>query len=335
MLKRITQYTSGFVLLMVSGCAFVNVSLTPPTAPMDEQVIEGKGRPKILLMDIAGFISEQGRSGRLGLQDKPSLVAQFKEEIQKAEQDRDIAGIIVKINSPGGTVSASDIIYHEIVKFKQNRKVPVYAVILGIGTSGGYYVAAGADTIYAHPTALTGNIGVLVMKFNIEGLLGKIGVEEETFKSGDKKDILSLFRRDTPEEKEIIMSVIKSMNDRFIDAVANGRKGVLSRAEVERLADGRICTADQAVKAKLIDGVGYLDDAIANMIKSLGVEEARVVTYVHPGEYKPTIYSTYQGERSSAFDMLRNDAGMMSPLPGWEFLYLWDSAIPSGETMGR
>ena len=123
------------LIILLQGC--VSVNIVPPPAPLKEHVIEGRGRPKILLLDVSGFISERERGGNIvNLAKKPSTVVQVREALQKAGRDDDIAGVIIKINSPGGTVTASDIIYHELMSFKERKKVPVYACITGIGTSG-------------------------------------------------------------------------------------------------------------------------------------------------------------------------------------------------------
>src|SRR5512137_2338726 len=215
MLRFFGQAGVMAVLFLLSGCIRVDVPLLQPLGEFHERTIEGEGKPKLLLMDITGFISEKERSG--GMKEKPSMVAEVKEALQKAEKDEDIAGVILRINSPGGTVTASDLILHELLGFKARKKVPIYACITGIGASGGYYIATAADEISAHPTSITGSIGVLVMRFNVEGLLGKIGVTEKTVKSGDKKDLLSPFRPATPEEEKIMQTIITSLYQRFLD----------------------------------------------------------------------------------------------------------------------
>jgi len=323
----ITRHMKWIMLLFFifpGGCTFLNISLVQAPSPLKEHVIEGKGRPKILLLDVSGFISERERGGTLSLGKRPSTVSQMKEALQKAEKDENISGVIVKINSPGGTVTASDIVYHELVKFKQERHVPVHACITGLGTSGGYYIASAADKIIAHPSAITGSIGVIAIKFNIEGLLTKIGVEEETIKSGDKKDIFSPFRPNTPEEKEILQSIIDNLHVRFVDVVFAQRQGKLSREDLEILTDGRIYTADQALASKLIDHIEYLDDTIEGMKETLGIEHARIVTYYRKGEYPGTIYSAHRGNSPSFMGLLNNHSEGSSPFSGVEFLYLWN-----------
>jgi len=291
--------------------------------PLQEQVLEGEGQAKILLLDISGVISEKKESEGLGFSKRDSLVAQIKEELQKAEGDSSIVGVIVKINSPGGTVTASDIIYHELMQFKKRAGVRIIACMTGLATSGGYYVASAADEIIAHPTSITGGIGVIAVKLNVDKLLSKIGIEEETIKSGDKKDMWSPLRPSTLEEKEIMQTIINTLHERFVDVVLAGRGSLLSKEEVERLADGRIFTADQALEAKIIDRVGYLDDAVAEMKESLKIEQAKVITFYRPGSYKATIYSGSPFTSHKEILSFSISGDSLAPLSGVRFMYLW------------
>lgn len=304
---------------LVSGCTMFNVNVVPQAKPLKEKVVEGEGRPKLLLLDIGGFISESEHEGRLLSGEKPSTVSQVKEALMKAEKDDDLAGIILRINSPGGTVAASDIIYHEIKGFESRKKVPVYTCITGLGTSGAYYIATATDLIVAHPTAVTGSIGVILLGFNLEGLLDKVGISETTIKSGDKKDIMSPFRKSTPEELKIMQNIIDSFAARFRGVVLARRNNRLDEKELKKLADGRIYTADQALSAGLVDRVEYLDDAIDEMKKSLGLKEARIVTYYRQGSYKGSIYSAAAKE----INLINIDAGGLEMLSSPQFLYLW------------
>ena len=309
-------------ILFLSGC--VNVSVIQPVTPLRQQLVEGEGHPKILLLNISGFISEREKSDRLKLQKEPSLVAEIRETLQKAERDADIAGLIIKINSPGGTVSASDIIYHELTNFRTRKQVPVYACITGIGTSGAYYIAAAADKVYSHPNAITGSIGVIALKFNIEGLMEKLGIQNETIKSGDKKDIFSPFRPLTDEEQTILQEVIDDLHTQFVAVVYEQRKEILTMQDLKDLADGRIYTAGSALKFHLIDDIGYMDDVISDMKTSLDLENARIVSYRRGEEYSGTIYSSSPAHDSSLMDLLGDYTDGHAPLPGVSFLYLWN-----------
>jgi protease-4 len=314
-------------LLVLSGCTGVNVYLLPPTKPLQEQVLEGKGKPKILLVDLDGVISFREETDGLKLRTRPSKVAFFREALLKAEGDSDIAGVIVRINSPGGTVAASDTIYHEIMTFKQRRKIPVNAYIMELCASGGYYVASASDRIIASPTAIAGSIGVIAMRFNIEGLLSKIGVSEETYKSGPKKDFWSPFRPSTEEEKKMLQAIIDKLYARFVEVVYANRQKLLNEREVKALADGRILTAGQALEARLIDQVSYLDETIDSMKKALHIEQARVITYVRPKIFKSNIYSEYSEMPllgPQVINLISINAEELSLFSGVQFMYLWN-----------
>ncbi len=306
------------MLVTVTGGCTINLPLGPQSKPLEEQVLEGDGSGKILIMDISGTISEREKGGALLGQSAPSLVSLVRESLRKAEKDDKIVGLILRINSPGGTVTGSDIIRHDILRFKERRHLPVIACIMGVGASGGYYVATAADEIVAHPTAITGSIGVILMKFNVQGLMDKIGVEEQTVKSGDKKDILSPFRRATPEEVKLGQEIIDQLYARFLDVIMARPGNRLTRAELKKLADGRIYTASQALDARLIDRIGYLDDVIAEIRKKAGDEDARVVTYYRPGTYKGSIYAD-AGVKGGALESL---AGL-DDVAASGFMYLW------------
>ncbi|ABL00583.1 signal peptide peptidase SppA [Pelobacter propionicus] len=318
MKRPLALFLASLALLVLHGCAFVTVPLAPRPSPLKEQVLEGEGAKKILLLDISGTISEKEKPGGLVGADRPSTVSLIREALQKAEKDDRIAGVILRIDSPGGSVTASDIIHHDITEFKKRRRIPVHACIMGVGASGGYYAAAAADRIIAHPTAITGSIGVILMKFNLAGLLGKLGIEEQAVKSGDKKDFFSLFRRATPEEEKLAQEIINQLHSRFLDVVMQRPGNRLSRDELARLADGRIYTAGQALQARLVDGTGYLDDVISAMRKQIKDEQARVVSYYRPGSYLGSIYDGREA-KSSLVGML----GATSEFSGGSFMYLW------------
>ena len=163
----------------------------------------------------------------------------------------------------------------------------------------------------------------MVMRFNVEGLLTKIGVSEKTVKSADKKDFLSPFRPATPEEEKIIQEIINSLNRRFLDMVTSRPGGHLTSKGLEPLADGRVFTAEQAVKAGLIDRIGYLDDAITTLKTKLNLKEARIVTYFRPGGYRGTIYSASSIEAPQMMNLININADGVDLLTDTEFMYLW------------
>jgi len=314
------------LVFLLSSCTLVNLSFLPAPAPPQERTLEGKGAKKILLLDVSGFISTRSRGSFLGRTDP--LTSRVRERLRLAGEDPDLAGLILRIDSPGGTVTASDIVYHEILRFREDRKVPVYAVIVGVGTSGAYYIASAAERILAHPTAVTGSIGVIAVQFNLAGLLEKVGVEGKVIKSVPLKDIYSPLRPDTEQERAILQEMIDALHARFVEVVSKGRSGSIGPEKLRSLADGRPYTARQALDAGLIDGIGYLDDAIEGMKKQLGLDEARVIVYEDPGSRHGSIYASAPGPSASTpgpitVNLLSLDLGALADPPAADFLYLW------------
>jgi protease-4 len=307
----------GFSIASLGGCAYVNVSLKDERKPLREQTISGRGPYKILVTDVSGFISSSERQDSLLSNTMlPSLVSRVKEEIEKAEKDKKVRAVVLRINSPGGTVTASDMIYHEISAFRTRTGRPVIASIMDLGTSGAYYIAQAADRVISHPTTVTGSIGVFMVRPDIEGLLSKLGIRTTEIKSGELKAMGSPFKPLSPEEQKVFQSVIDEMYDRFLKVVMDGRKG-LSQEKVRTLADGRIYTAQQALEAGLIDGIGYLSDAVELAKELAGLDQARVVMYQRPGDFKGSFY---------AGPPLLDPTILASALDGLttpQFLYLW------------
>jgi protease-4 len=303
--------------LSMAGCTF-NFPLLPGPGPLRETQVSGTGSAKVLLIEISGMISSQEKEGFLPA---PSLLARIKEQLTRAAQDNSIKAIVLRVNTPGGTVTASDIIYHELKTFKTSRKIPIVASIMDLGTSGGYYIAAAADTVMAHPSSVTGSIGVIMLTINARGLLEKVGVEATAVTSGPRKDMGSPFRVMTTEERTIFQGLIDSFYQRFLSVVQEGRPN-LQMEQIKKLADGRIYTGEQAKAAGLVDEIGYLEDAIELAKKQAKLTEARVITYHRPGEYSNNVYSRLlaPGPLSSLaeFDVMALARGGTP-----QFMYLW------------
>lgn len=265
--------------LLVVGSA-ASVSSAAGSRFLEKPVL-GTGAGKFALVTLRGVIQEGGAEG--GLFAVPDPVEEFQEKFRRAARDPLVRGVLLEIDSPGGGLTASDVLYREVRRFRDESKKPVVASIGDLGASGGYYVAVACDSIVAHPTSLVGSIGVILIGFDLRGLSEKIGVKDRTFKSSksDKKDMLSPFKEVTPEEREIVQTILDEYHDLFIRNVADGRK--LPVADATRLADGRIFTARQALKEKLVDAVGYREDAFAALKKLAGTTEGRLVRYSRPG----------------------------------------------------
>ena len=305
-------------MIAVSGCASFN--LGPSIKPLKEKTLQGKGSDKVLLLDIQGMISNLDKRAITGFPVKKGMVETVREILMKAEEDDDIKALLLRINSPGGTVTSSDIIYNEIMSYKEKMKLKVYVSIVDLAASGGYYIAMSGDTIMAHPTSLTGSIGVIAVKVNVSGLMEKIGVDWEVVKSGDKKDFLSPLRPLTAEERRLFQNTIDSFHNRFVETIVKSRQG-LDLEAVQTLADGRIYNSEQALEAKLIDKIGYLSDTLELIGKDLGITDPKVIVYHRPGEYKSNLYSSLPP--SPTINLLNIDLGLNLDRVSPHFMYLW------------
>ena len=315
------QLSTGLLVLALAlmQAACVTINLPPGPGSLEEHKVSGTGKDKVLLMDVSGVISSENKDG---FYSSPGMLATVKEELERATKDERVKAVVLRINSPGGTVTASDIIYHELKTFKTSRKIPVVASIMDVGASGGYYIAAAADTVLAHPSSVTGSIGVIMLTVNARGLLEKVGVETNAVTSGPRKDMGSPFRAMLPEERAIFQGVIDGFYQRFLQVVQEGRPG-LNGETIKKLADGRIYSGEQAKASGLVDDIGYLDDAIELAKKKAGLTEARVVTYRRPGEYQNNVYSRLVAPAPSLASLANID--LLSVVRGGspQFMYLW------------
>jgi protease-4 len=312
----------GIVLLIASlaatGC--ISIDLPNGQGPLHQERVFGEGGPKILMVDIDGALSTQPERGTLGLSSKDALPARVRQQLELASEDSDIRALLLRINSPGGTVIASELIYQEIQRYREETGLPVVAQLMGVAASGGYYVAMAADQVRAYPSTLTGSIGVIFFGLNLTGLMEKVGVSNQTLVTGPFKDAGSPLRPMRPEEREQLASVSADLFDGFLDVVERGRPK-LDRARIEELADGRIYSAGQALEAGLVDEIGDLQSAVEVAKRAAGVEgEVQVVVYARPGREPENLFSAVSSPPGSR-------AGWGSVLASPGFFYLWSPGL--------
>jgi len=292
------------LFLMLIGV--VAVFTTGQRSILTEEVVrEGSARNKIAIVTVQGVINSQ-------------LANDVYMQLKIAGRDNRVKGLIVRVNSPGGTISGSDRIYKQIGKFRSESNMPVIAFMQGVAASGGYYTSVACEKIIAEPTTITGSIGVISWYLVVQELLEeKLGVLPVTVKSGKKKDWPSSFREPTPEQIQYMQDrLVTPAYQRFVQVVVEGRKESLSEEEVRRLADGGIYGAQEALDEKLIDNIGYLDEAI-DLVKSLaGIEDAQVVEY-----RKPFSLSDFLSYRKTS--LLKLDRTTLYDLGTPQVLYLW------------
>ncbi len=277
------------VVTLLTACAGPKIKLfTDATDPLKEFTIEGSSSEKILLVPVRGTISDNPKRGLLS--SSPSMVEQIVSQLKKAEQDKRIKAVMFKINSPGGTITASDLLYHEILSYKERTNAKIVVCMMDMAASGGYYMSLPADIIMAHPTSLTGSVGVIFLQPKVMGLMDKLGLGVDVKKYGKNKDMGSPFRENTEEEQKLVQRTIDQLGDRFTSLVKKHRK--LDPQALAEISTARLLLAEEALKLGLIDKIGYLSDAVKETKLLAGLpNDARVVLYRHAEHPDDNLYS--------------------------------------------
>ncbi len=316
-----------FVALMMStGCftaPLIDLGDIGRVRPLREVTIQGDGDAKLVLLEIQGVISYQASGFSLG-GEKPGIIPQLREALDLAAADEGVAGLILRVRSPGGEVASSETLRHLVDRWKQTTRKPVVAFFQGLATSGGYYVAMAADEVIAHPSAVTGSIGVIMPGFNLSGLMEKFGVDYQSVTSGDFKDAGSPLRPMRDDERRQLQSVVDDLFGRFVDVVDNGRPN-LARAEVLALADGRIFSANQALELGLVDRIGHMDDVVARAEELANLSESKIITYRPGGRSADNVYSNISNQEPNHTGFNLISIGTESLPAG--FYYLWPMAM--------
>ncbi|WP_064092639.1 signal peptide peptidase SppA [Rossellomorea aquimaris] len=242
-----------------------------------EEVIEdGNGQKRIAVLEVEGVIQDTGNAGSLF--ESPGYNHEiFMDKLDAVQEDNTVKGIVLKVNSPGGGVVESAQIHEKLLEIKKKSKKPIYVSMGSIAASGGYYISAPANKIFASKETLTGSLGVIMQNINYSKLAEKYGVDFVTIKSGPYKDIMSPTREMKEEERKILQSMIDNSYEGFVDVIAEGRG--MSEAEVKKIADGRIYDGLQAKEVNLIDEFGYVEDTIAALKKDQKLKDAQVFEY--------------------------------------------------------
>jgi protease-4 len=316
--------SGGLNLLLLVVSAFGSATAGLATVGEDDsawEIVAVGGDPdadkRILRVPIQGAIAESTSPviGAVG-----GTVSQVKRALKVAARDDSIAGVILDINSPGGGVTDSDLIWREIRDFQSEHEKPIVALFGDVAASGGYYIAAPCDKIFARPTTITGSIGVIVSNINVAEAADKLGIHQEVVVSENTphKDMLSPFRPMTDEEREILRSIVDEMYGRFVDVVAEGRES-LSRERVLELADGRVYSARQALDAGLVDEIGTAEDAEAELRRLAGLDTAQVVEQ----RRRPTLSDLLFGAGARVTTLEDGLAPLLRGSSGARFLYYW------------
>jgi len=312
------------IVFTIAGCTAPKIRLFPSQAdPLKEFTLEGKGDKKVLVIPVRGIITNKPKEGFI--RTRPSLVQEVVSQIRRAEEDKNVKAVILKIDSPGGSVTASDILYNEIAAFKERTDAKVVVAMMGVSASGGYYISLPADYILAHPTTITGSIGVIFMRPKVTGLMHKVGIGLDVSKSGVNKDIGSPFRPATAEEEKIFQDLTDRLGVRFVDLVAKHRK--LDSEIIAEISTAQVYLANEALELGLVDEIGYLAKAVAQAKKLARLpEDAKVVVYRRTEYPDDNIYntSTRYGGGDVSLISLKLPGSLSHIRTG--FYYLWPAA---------
>jgi protease-4 len=319
---------AAILLAGLAGCVPTSFLITPVPAARELQEFEVQresfwANRKIALIDIDGVLHNRRRSSLLGLEEE-NPVSVLKEKLDKAAADRQVKAVVLRINSPGGGVTASDLMYRLVRNFREQSGKPVVACLMDVGTSGAYYLACAAEQIFAHPTSVTGSIGVIMVAPDLSGTMQKIGLRANVIKSGDLKDAGSPLREMTERDRMVFQRMIDAMYERFLGVVAEGRPG-MDPDKLRPLADGRVYLAQEAKAHGLVDEIGTVDDAIRAARQAAGLEQRKIVVvqYARAVSHRPNVYAQPPGEPVRSINLIHVD------LPEWltgsdpQFLYLW------------
>jgi protease-4 len=278
---------------------------------------------KIALIDINGVIVDARRSQWFADGENP--VSLFAESLKKAKDESSVRAVIVRINSPGGTVTASDVMYRELQDFKKRSGKPVVILMSDVAASGGYYVACAGDEILAHPTTVTGSIGVIMQTISFYEGMTRLGIHPEAITSGENKDVGSPLGPMSDEHRRILQGLVDSFYGNFL-AVVKENRPAMSEDDIDAIRDGRVVAGQRAVELHLVDGLGGLRDAFQAAKQRAELDSARLVKYHRPMDYVGSAYAKTQATPGAPPQInlmqLNMSPGATTNQPN--FYYLWD-----------
>ncbi len=323
-MNRLFASLAGILLFTCAGCGFPSFLVTPVqnTGTLEEHTVaEGKGwgSGKIAIIEVEGMLTNM-RSGGL-LQPTENSLSRFTQEMEAAATDASVKAVVLRVNSPGGTVTASDIMYETVLRFKKETGKPVVASLQDVAASGAYYVSCGADKIIAHPTSVVGSIGVIFNTFTIEGTLAKLGAKSEAIKSGPLKDMGSPFKDLDPEARKVMQGMVDEYYGRFVGVVTSHRP--LKDPQIVKTAtDGRVFSGTRAAEIGLVDRTGLLNDAIDEAKSLAKTPDAKVIIYRRPYGYSGSIYAQDSTPTPQSNVLQLSIPGLRDQIPSG-FYYLW------------
>jgi len=322
----------AFAILTLTACSpVIRIDVGGSAARLKEGVVlsdPGAGRAKVALIDVRGLISDAERPSLLGPGSNP--VDRFLSALALAERDPSVKAIVVRISSPGGTVTASDILHREVRRFRETSGKPVVASLGEVAASGGYYLALAADRIIAEPTSITGSIGVIIPTVNISDGLSRIGVVSRSIKSGPNKDLGNPLEAAREGQYAVLQGLVDEYYARFKDLVVARRPG-LRAEDLDDATDGRVFSGERAVRIGLADEVGGIREAFAAAKSLAGVTGATLVKYADENREVRSAYSTAAPVPAGTTAINLVQVNLADPIGASEtsgIYYLWTPAAP-------
>ena len=344
--KLLTGMMLGLSVVL-GGCGgrTIRIDLVPVEDRLQPQVIEEADAglfttDKIAMVNVSGLIANSKKGGLLAGGENP--VSDFRETLDAIARDDSVKAMLLRINSPGGTVTASSMMYHDLLEFKAKTHKPVVVCMMDVCASGGYYLSCAGDYRIAYPTTITGSIGVIMETLNLNGTLHKLGIATESVKSGPNKDMGSPFKPPedpehplTENDRQLLQAIVNQFYAGFKEVV-KASPNKIKDADWPMLTDGRVVSGTDAEKYGLIDQVGTLDVAILKAKEMAHIQKAKIIAYTRSDDTRGSIYAENPGHGNTQPQMnmvnINLDMGDLIPRGESQFLYLWTGFDTSDES---
>lgn len=324
----------AIVAMLPTGCGQLTFTLGagPRDADIEPAIVQresGSGGRGVAVIDITGMIHNARLKGILSESENP--VGVLHEKLQAAAEDEDIRAVILRINSPGGTVTASDAMYREVMRFKRQSKKPVVVMMMDVAASGGYYVSCAADRIVAYPTSITASIGVIFQTVSFKPAMDRWGIAAEAITSGPNKDAASPLSTLTDSHRAVLRRMVDEFYGRFRDLVKAARPRIPAD-QFNFITDGRVVTGADALSLGLVDELGDIYDAHNAAKKLARLDHADLVVLTRAGDVVRSAYAAAPINASSGnsgggtqinVGQINIDESMLIGESMMSFLYLW------------
>lgn len=316
----------------LGGCGPISFTLgsSPADRKIESSVVQDAGgfvSDRVAIIDVTGLITNSSSKGFLSESDNP--VGLLHEKLEEARTDSRVKAIILRLNTPGGTVTASDAMYREVKRFREMSGKPVVAMMMDVTASGGYYLSCAADEIVAYPTTITGSIGVIMQTVSFKPVMDKIGISADAITSGPNKAAGSPLESLKPEQRALFQQIVDDFYGRFKGIVKDSRPKIPAD-QWAIVTDGRVFTGTEAAKLGLVDDVGDLYDAFAVAKKRAGIERANLVLYHREGDMHGSAYAEAPNipTGTTQINLAQINVQAMGETSSGAFWYLWQAGGP-------